>query len=143
MDDNLKEYGMCEDCQQPNTGTKWCNPCNAERFRSEFANWTSGKEEIDKFIQEIQLKANDLYELIEWIPFDKFENVEYLARGGFSTVYKATWTDGYIKWWSHENKKWRRSGQDSWEGSELVCLKSLNNSTSMTREFFQEVTIII
>ncbi len=81
--------------------------------------------------------------MIEWIPFDKFENVEYLARGGFSTVYKATWTEGYIKWWNRETQEWTRSGKDSWEGSELVCLKSLNNSAYMTREFFQEVEIII
>src|SRR5688500_11612605 len=131
LNERLRKYGRCEDCQQPNTGTKWCNPCNAEKFKNGFHNWTSGKEEIDNFIREIQLKANNLSEIIEWIPFDQFEKVEYLARGGFSTVYKATWVNGYIKWWNHENQRWTRSGEDSWDRGELVCLKSLNNSAYM------------
>ncbi|CAJ0911672.1 4282_t:CDS:2 [Entrophospora sp. SA101] len=31
----LEEYGRCEDCQQPNTGIKWCKSCNAERFKNQ------------------------------------------------------------------------------------------------------------
>nr|CAG8456048.1 10998_t:CDS:2 [Entrophospora candida] len=134
----LEEYGRCEDCQQPNTGTNWCKSCNAERFKSKFGSWTSGNKEIDKFIQEIQLKANDMYELIEWVDYDKFENIEYLAKGGFSTVFKATWADGYIKWWSSTDQEWRRSGVDSWGNNGFVCLKSFNDSANMTSEFFEE-----
>jgi len=33
------------------------------------------------------------------IEYDRFENIEYLAKGGFSTIYKATWKDGYITNW--------------------------------------------
>src|ERR1044072_1645830 len=124
----IKTYGVCKDCQQPNTGTEWCNPCNAKRFKSEFDKWKSGKKEIDEFIQEVQLRAKSLFEFIEWIPFEKFENVEYLDKGGFGTVYKATWAEGYIKWWNRKDQEWTRSGKDSWEGSKSVCLKSLNNS---------------
>ena len=47
---------------------------------------SSGNEFIDKFIQEVQLK---------WIPYDKFKNVKYLDKGGFSTIYTATWSDHY------------------------------------------------
>ena len=28
---------------------------------------------------------------IQWIPFDEFKNIEYLAKGGFGEVHKATW----------------------------------------------------
>ncbi|GBC40615.1 kinase-like domain-containing protein [Rhizophagus irregularis DAOM 181602=DAOM 197198] len=37
---------------------------------------------MDNFIFEKKLK---------WIPYDKFKNVEYLDKGGFSTIYKANW----------------------------------------------------
>ncbi|CAB4426619.1 unnamed protein product [Rhizophagus irregularis] len=42
----------------------------------------SGNAIVDEFI----LKNN-----LKWIPFDKFKNVEYLTKGGFSTTYKAIW----------------------------------------------------
>ena len=41
------EFGICEECNQPNTGRNWCNECNAKRFQQNFKNWTSGN---DKFI---------------------------------------------------------------------------------------------
>ncbi|RHZ73903.1 hypothetical protein Glove_228g82 [Diversispora epigaea] len=75
----------------------WCCPCNARQFQNEFDKWASGDREIDKFIQQIQLNAKIYQEIIEWIPFDKLENVTCLAKGGFGTVYKAEWLDGFIK----------------------------------------------
>ena len=30
--------------------------------------------------------------------FDGFENIEYLAKGGFSEVHKATWINGFYDW---------------------------------------------
>jgi serine/threonine protein kinase len=82
----------------------------------------------------MQLKANKFQEIIEWIPFDRFENVTYLSKGGFGTVYKAEWLDGYIYSWDYEKKDWGRVGKSN------VCLKSLNNSTNKN-EFLQEVNI--
>ena len=32
---------------------------------------------------------------IRWIPFNEFTNIEYLAKGGFGEVHKATWIDSY------------------------------------------------
>src|SRR6266487_4116986 len=79
-----KEHGLCEECKQPNTGSifnyGWCQPCNAKRFQQNFKNWTSGNNEIDKFIQKSQLKAKNNDEFIEWVEYDRFENVKYLAK---------------------------------------------------------------
>jgi len=36
--------------------------------------------------------SDDYY--IRWIPFYEFKNIEYLAKGGFVEVHKATWIDG-------------------------------------------------
>ncbi|RHZ85547.1 hypothetical protein Glove_64g100 [Diversispora epigaea] len=102
-------FGTCSKCNQDNTGKRWCHPCNSKQFQNEFDKWTSGDREIDKFIQQIQLSANKYKEIIEWIPFGRLENVTYLAKGGFSTVYKANWLDGFIK--SNVQDVWYRNGK--------------------------------
>ncbi|RHZ61870.1 hypothetical protein Glove_345g41 [Diversispora epigaea] len=121
---DIKKYGKCNECQQDNTGEDWCNTCNRERFQIGFDSWKGGNVEIDQFIQQTQLNANKCEEVIEWIPFDKFDNVEYLAEGGFGKIYKAKWSDGYIKCWKNEN--WKRMRYP------YICLKSLNTYTSTT-----------
>ncbi|RHZ89637.1 hypothetical protein Glove_13g108 [Diversispora epigaea] len=127
-----KELGKCKKCQEVNTGKQWCNKCNSERLQSEFNNWTSEDIEIDEFIQQTQLQATKCIEVIEWIPFDKFTNIEYLAKGGFGKVFKATWSDGHIISWNSEKEIWKRSPHVE------VCLKSLNTSTHKS-EFLQEI----
>ncbi|RHZ57702.1 hypothetical protein Glove_384g12 [Diversispora epigaea] len=127
-----KELGKCKKCQKVNTGKQWCNTCNSRRFQSEFNTWMSEDIEIDELIQQTQLKATKCAEVIEWIPFDKFNNIEYLAKGGFGKVFKATWSDGYIISWDFEKEIWKRSPHID------VCLKSLNPSIHKS-EFLQEV----
>ena len=86
--------GLCEECKQPNTSCNyiyrcyWCQSCNGKRFQQNFQNWTSGNHDIDEFIQGTQLKAKSRKEVLEWIEYDRFENIEYLAKGGFGTTYK-------------------------------------------------------
>ncbi|GES99660.1 kinase-like domain-containing protein [Rhizophagus clarus] len=46
------------------------------------SNWTSGNDDIDKFILNTQLLCHDnVEEIIEWIPYDKFHNIKYIAEG--------------------------------------------------------------
>ncbi len=66
---------------------------------------------------------------MKWIPYNRLKNIEYLDKGGFSTVYKAIWLDGCIKEWSNDGK---------WIGMK-VALKSLNNSSNLGKEFLNEV----
>src|SRR6266511_1128225 len=49
-----------------------------------------GNKEIARFLYECELNARN-YSHIRWIPFDEFRNIEYLAKGGFGEVHKATW----------------------------------------------------
>ena len=83
---------LCSDCNQQNTGRKWCQNCNSKRFQQDFNKWTSGNELIDNFIQDAQLNAGKYIEVIEWIPYNNFRNIQYLAQG-FSTIYKAIWLE--------------------------------------------------
>ncbi|EXX59441.1 Tpk1p [Rhizophagus irregularis DAOM 197198w] len=123
---------ICEECKRID--------CNAKRFQQNFKNWTSGNDIIDNFIQGTQLSAHSNYEApraLEWIPYDKFTNIKYVAKGGFGKVYKANWIDGCMdNKWNIKNHNWRRIRQDM-----FVALKSLNNSKDVTTEFMKEVMV--
>jgi hypothetical protein len=131
-------YGKCGECNEPGTGEGWCQPCNAKRFKDNFKNWTSGNNDIDEFIQQSQLNAVHHKKCLEWIPFENFEDVTYITRGGFSKIYSAKWPDGYIESWDIENQKWERSNC-----AKRVALKSLDNSSCISTEFLNEVIKII
>ena len=54
--------------------------CNAIHFQQNFDNWTSGNNDIDKFIQDTQLSAHsDTEKALEWIPYDRFYNIIYIV----------------------------------------------------------------
>ena len=102
-------------------------------FQKNFPNWTSGHEFIDKFIQESQLNSQNINQVLEWISYNRFENIEYFDKGGFGTIYKAIWLDGPIKYWSEDENKWIRFNKLT------VALKSLNKSSNLNEEFLNEV----
>ena len=103
-------------------------------FQPNFKNWTSENHDVDEFIQKAQLKVTPKEQIIEWIEYDRFENVEYLAKGGFGTTYKAIWKDGYIYYWKNQ---FIRKKDD--EKGHPVALKCLHNSQDITVEFLREV----
>jgi hypothetical protein len=141
--EHYKSNGLCKECKQPKTSRNWCRLCNSKRFQQNFKNWTSGNNEIDKFIQRVQLKVKHADGILEWIEYDRFENVEYLAKGGFGTIYKAIWKDGYMKEWDSENNQWKRSKK--WTGNYEnfpVVLKCLHNSQDITSNFLREVSYL-
>ncbi|UZO03131.1 uncharacterized protein OCT59_023543 [Rhizophagus irregularis] len=86
-----------------------------------------GNHDVDEFIQKAQLKAKDEEHIVEWIEYDKFEDVVYLAKGGFGTTFKAVWKDGPY------NRRLERKGETK------VALKCLHNSQGITTEFLKEV----
>jgi hypothetical protein len=108
-------------------------------FKQKFIDWTSGNDDIDKFIQDSQLSAHDdVKKALEWIPYDRFYDIKYIAKGGFGKVYSANWIDGYIDDWDGYNQKWKRNDQNM-----FVALKNLNNSKNITLQFLNEVNYLI
>ena len=82
-------YGICGECNEPGTGEEWCRDCNAKRLEGNFKSWTSGNKNIDEFIQQSQINAVHRKKCLEWIPFEKFQEVNYITRGGFGKIYSA------------------------------------------------------
>ncbi|CAB5364384.1 unnamed protein product [Rhizophagus irregularis] len=110
---------------------KWCNPCQINDFKKNFTNWTSGNEKIDSLIQEKQLEIGAYNNIIvEWIPYDKFDDIKELGKDEFSIIYSAIWKDGPLEF---DRNKREYSRKQSIE----VNLK-LYNSENITNEFLNE-----
>jgi hypothetical protein len=134
LEKRKEAYGICGECNEPGTGDYWCQPCNAERFKKNFKNWTSGNKDIDELIQYSQLNAVHRTKCFEWIPFENFQDVTYITRGGYGKIYSAEWPEGFIGYWDIENQRWFRY----W--GRKVALKSLDNSSDISTDFLDEVT---
>ena len=102
-------------------------------FQKNFLNWTSRNNFIDKFIQESQLNAVYTNQILEWIPYNRLKNIEYVDKGGFGVIYKAIWLDGPIIFWFSKENKWIRSDK------KIVILKSFDKSSNLNEEFLNEV----
>ncbi|CAB4407337.1 unnamed protein product [Rhizophagus irregularis] len=129
--------GSCKECHRVIEYSVGCLFCIIEHFKKDFNKWTSGNKIIDELIQEIQLSFNNYNDLLEWIPYNKFENIKYIAKGGFSKVYSAEWIDGRIKRWNPLSNNWERSGQTK------IALKVLNDSENISGDFLNEIKVLI
>jgi hypothetical protein len=77
---------------------EWCKECEINNLKLNFGNWTSGNDEIDNFIQKMQLKI-DLTEdiIIEWIPFNQFIDVKLIVEeDDFTKIYSAVWKNDLL-----------------------------------------------
>jgi hypothetical protein len=113
------------------------------RFQQNFKNWTSGNDDIDKFIQDTQLSEHTTYivkNALEWIPYNKFYNIKHIAKDEVGEIYEASWIDGKISYyknsgcWDNGNQNWVRNGRNM-----FVNLKSLNTLENLTLEFINKV----
>ncbi|RGB40452.1 kinase-like domain-containing protein [Rhizophagus diaphanus] len=133
LEKRKKIYGICGECNEPGTGRRWCQSCNSKRFKENFKNWTSGNKDIDELIQQSQLNAVHYKKCLEWIPYEKFEDITYITRGGFGKIYSANWPEGFIRFWDIENHKWDRCPNIK------VALKCLDNSSNLSKVFLNEI----
>ena len=90
----------CNRCDKKYTyvNCNWCRPCQKNDLKTNFKNWTSSNEKVDVFIQEMQSKIKSYRDIVfEWIPYDQFIDVKEIGKGGFATIYSATW-NGLLKY---------------------------------------------
>ncbi|EXX61783.1 kinase-like domain-containing protein [Rhizophagus irregularis DAOM 181602=DAOM 197198] len=93
-------------------------------------NWLSGNEKIDDFIQEVQLKTNNII-MLEWVPYNQFYKIKEISNNGFATIYSAIWRKGPIV--NFYKYSYRRNSNEN------VFLKQLHNSHNLTRFVINEV----
>ncbi|EXX65018.1 uncharacterized protein OCT59_011225 [Rhizophagus irregularis] len=132
---NRMLHGRCNGCSQVMKIHFWCPSCNSKRFQRDFINWTSGNDDIDNLIKDIQTSAYSKH-ILEWIPYNKFIDVHMIDSGGFAKVYSAIWRGGRIEKWDQEFNNWKRSG------SFQVALKVLNDSNNLSEDFLNELKFL-
>jgi serine/threonine protein kinase len=99
-------------------------------------------KKISDLIQEVRLsidhnssKSNIMF---EWIPYDQFNDIKEIGKGGFSTVYSAIWKNGLLYFYNDDDidsdyEEWKR------KPNTRVALKCLHNSQNFIDEFINEV----
>ncbi|RHZ70765.1 hypothetical protein Glove_267g33 [Diversispora epigaea] len=134
---NSVEKQQCNNCLNWHQAIQYCEFCIRKYLENNFGKWSSGNNEIDKLIKECQQKATKPDRVIEWIEYDRFENIEHLADGGYATVYTAILKDGCYDKWNSKNQTLERLGKQK------IVLKRLNKSNSNVNNvnWFQEVTL--
>ena len=76
-------------------------------------------------MKSFQLRTFKYEDAIEWIPFDRLSVVEEAGKGGFGSVYKATWLDGIRKVEKINGNNYKRAR----ETTSIVALKTLSEGS--------------
>ena len=100
-----KDYQICRHCYSYNAKS-----LSRNKVIDDFVKYTH----TNNVVQKEAMKMN-------FVPYDKFENIEFIAEGGFSKIYKATWIAGECQ---------------------HVVLKKLNNSKNITSKELNEVRTV-
>jgi hypothetical protein len=130
---------------------KKCNNCNRKRKTSEENHQIchvchkiktvlkpkqSGNKVIGDFIRYTQVNHDEPGGKLEFVPYEQFKDIEFIAEGGFSKIYKATWIDGPIN-------NWHKVVHSGWNITRdkncTIVLKKLYNSKNTTSKELNEV----
>ena len=135
-----------EKCKECNKRRKFLDESNhichvCHKMKTILKPKQSGNKVIDDFIRYTQINLVKNKGKMEFVPYDQFKNVEFIAEGGFSKIYKATWTDGPIYSWD-SFAKYGSENLSRWSNY-TVALKRLNNSKNITSKELNEVIYII
>jgi hypothetical protein len=127
----------CNECKRRrktlNESHQICHVCY--KIKMVYTYGSSGNEIIDEFIRYTQVKLVNTFGKMEFVPYKQFKNVEFIAEGGFSKIYKATWIDGPVI--NYHNKKNIRNKNCT------VVLKKINGSKNITSKELNEVHSIL
>ncbi|GES87557.1 kinase-like domain-containing protein [Rhizophagus clarus] len=131
-----------KNCYDPENKKFWCKECVPGSI---IKGWTSGNDDIDNFIKDTiynvsngDYDGDDYYPLfLEWVPFDRFEDMKQIGEGGFAKVYSATWIDGAAKYTKQDDGSWVKIRPKSIK----VALKRLNESQNMSSDYLNELKI--
>ncbi|KAF0497710.1 kinase-like protein [Gigaspora margarita] len=109
----------------------WCNPCEFRWMNSTFSK--SGNKYIDLLILQTQKNATCTCDYLEFIDFNNIEGFEYVAKGGFGSVYEGYWMEGPRWVWDEVSAAWCRNGPTK------VALKKLDDSQEPSMNFLKQL----
>ncbi|GBC05082.1 hypothetical protein RclHR1_06010003 [Rhizophagus clarus] len=125
----------CNECNKRrkklDKGHKVCHVCYKIKIVYKYG--SSGIDIIDKFIRKTQVKLVNGIGKMEFVPYGQFEDIKFIAEGGFSKIYKATWIDGPVI--NYHNKKNIRNKNCT------IVLKKINGSKNITSKELNELQI--
>ncbi|RIA98797.1 kinase-like domain-containing protein, partial [Glomus cerebriforme] len=133
-----KRYKKCNECNKRRSfldeNHKICHTC----YKTKILLKPSGNKVIDDFIRHTQINYTKDKGKLEFIPYDQLKDIEFIAEGGFSKIYKATWVDGPINNWKNiRNRNFIVSRDHNY----TVVLKKLNNSKHFTSKELNELRV--
>ncbi|GES76548.1 kinase-like domain-containing protein [Rhizophagus clarus] len=123
---------ICENCHDECLATLYCEHCVQNYLKKNFSNWSSKNDDIDNLIQKCQMETFTPDSIVEWIPYDNLQGVNYLTEGGYSKIYTAIWIGGRYNEWDSKEKQLTRLGNHH------VILKELDNVENADRRWFEE-----
>src|SRR2546423_33364 len=72
-----KEFSKCSNCSNLCENLEACEFCIKNFLEKDFGKWTSGNTEIDELIKNRQRNIIKIDHIVEWIPFNKFQDVQF------------------------------------------------------------------
>ena len=77
-DDKYHSQKLCDNCQFLSNFFSWCENCKSNHFDSIYGKNPSGNHEIDEILKNNYCKSKNFEELIEWIPYNEFNQVTFI-----------------------------------------------------------------
>ncbi|CAG8581045.1 17859_t:CDS:2, partial [Racocetra fulgida] len=133
---------ICIKCKERLPGNQWCQQCESTYFKGAFKSWTSGNHELDKFIRKTQLKAIDRADYLEWIPYERIEDIKFIAYGAYGRPYtKASdiYSTGVLMWVISSGKQPFANRGHDFQLQIDICNGIRPDITPDTPQFYQEL----
>ncbi|UZO24698.1 uncharacterized protein OCT59_016993 [Rhizophagus irregularis] len=103
------DRSICVNCVR-SVLSGWCKICSLNNLNN--SKWTSGNNEIDRYIQEMQSKIDSVSDIIfEWIPYNQFIDIKKIVNES-NILYSAKWKDGPIIYNKYKRKYKRNPNQE-------------------------------
>jgi hypothetical protein len=99
-------HNLCIECLFSFNFFDWCKKCKLKHFQLNYGEFPSENNDINHFLEDNYCESRSPEELIEWIPYNEFKDVTYIADN--KETYNALWSKGCIYEWDKEKFNWSR-----------------------------------
>ncbi|CAG8597956.1 16563_t:CDS:2 [Cetraspora pellucida] len=122
-------YRKCKTCKKrrrhKDLSARQCNMCDQQSL--------NGNKIIDNWLVKTTGISVSRHSFMEFIPYERFNDIIYISEGGFSKIYKATCVNGIRDKWNGHKQRFE------YIQNAKVVLKSLNNSEAISHDFLNEL----